>query len=736
MEDSAYPSAPPPPESGPEMKKPRLIIVAVRKSGRVRMHKARENANGTFSIGKTWMLDDLSAVESFSGGNPMTNEEMQRQQWGGSVGFIVTLGKPYFWQASSAKEKQFFIASLVKIYTKYTGGKTPSLIGFDTREREQLSGVASNAARSRPSSSQGSGAAPQSYGQTQNQPARRDQSREPSLRHQPSRDAIPRSQPQVHVSQNARTQSRPRRDDSEPSSAVSSSSRQQNEDSLRRLAGSNRSQDFFPRNDDNYPPPRSRGGPNGMGNGTGRTQDRSVTPTSARDRATTPDSNFPTPKGTPTDNPPLPNSFAAPPERRRPPLPKAESPQTQRYADTMVPAPLASPRRDEPKLPMRSVERSQPRDRATEDSIDRNGSRIPDVRRKISEDRDRNDVTRSPAKLTPASPAENEIQSPPPPPEPEEELRPGLGPMIKKKSKSDIASSFMRAAKTANAFKPRAGGAAERMREALGKSSDGPDGITGVVPAPSLARGFSNNSAIPTTPGSPPASRRGNDKTPDVKISVPKQDRPSSISGPEKDIAPEKEKPREVRRPKPASEIMQKELASIGVDPSFLGGRGDEVVALWEDFGWVGEGVRTKNVDHMKEEIDRQVDRMQAQGWLRAFEEHDVKVDVLTQAFDKAIDECDELDGLLTLYGVELGVSLVASYTRIYAHQNRRSMMILHTSKRNHKVFKYRLQIRSCYSQNSNHCWRPYQYHLRSSKVCEKHHSRHHVDLSKLSNRW
>ncbi len=27
-------------------------------SGRVRMHKARENNDGTFSIGKTWMLDD------------------------------------------------------------------------------------------------------------------------------------------------------------------------------------------------------------------------------------------------------------------------------------------------------------------------------------------------------------------------------------------------------------------------------------------------------------------------------------------------------------------------------------------------------------------------------------------------------------------------------------------------------------------------------------------------------
>ena len=86
VEDAAYPSAPPPPDSNPELKKPRLIIVAVRKSGHVRMHKARENLNGTFSIGKTWPLDDLSAVESFSGAATSTTEErtakaMGRWRW-------------------------------------------------------------------------------------------------------------------------------------------------------------------------------------------------------------------------------------------------------------------------------------------------------------------------------------------------------------------------------------------------------------------------------------------------------------------------------------------------------------------------------------------------------------------------------------------------------------------------------------------------------------------------------
>jgi hypothetical protein len=61
QEDSVHSSSPPPPDSPPENRKPRLIIIAVRSTGRVRMHKARENNNGSFSIGKTWNLEELSA---------------------------------------------------------------------------------------------------------------------------------------------------------------------------------------------------------------------------------------------------------------------------------------------------------------------------------------------------------------------------------------------------------------------------------------------------------------------------------------------------------------------------------------------------------------------------------------------------------------------------------------------------------------------------------------------------
>lgn len=144
QEDAAYPSAPPPPESKPDNKKPRLIIIAVRSTGRVRMHKARENNNGSFSIGKTWNLEEMSGIESFSpnGSVPAATEKEARERlWAGSVGFVVTITKPYYWQAGTSKEKDFFIASAVKIFRKYTKGQVPELKGFEEKERAMMLGV-------------------------------------------------------------------------------------------------------------------------------------------------------------------------------------------------------------------------------------------------------------------------------------------------------------------------------------------------------------------------------------------------------------------------------------------------------------------------------------------------------------------------------------------------------------------------------------------------------------------
>lgn len=758
-EDAAHPSSPPPPNSSPETKKPRLVIVAVRKSGRVRMHKARENTNGSFSIGKTWMLDDLTAVKSYSGSTPSNLEEEQHKQWAGGTGFIVSIGKPYYWQANTQKEKQFFIASLVKIYTKYTGGKSPELVGFDSRERDQLLGVSGSGSSSTAGAAAGAGARPSPpslqstggpaprppFGQAQGRPLRpeppperalrpeRSQERvlrpEPSqervLRPQLSRDAMQRPQGRMPPpggssggsfnSQTSRPDIRGRREDSPASMESGGPGPQQNLPPLRRFPPPGQSQEPFGRGDDNRRlpsatkspelfgrngdipniPPRSRGGSNGTQNAPGRFPDRSVTPISQR--AVTPDNGMFGVKDTLNDAPPVPAPLALPPERRRPLLPSLNdsSRRDLNVPDkSIMPAPLSSPGmrrdrdRDDLRPPARSSDRTTPpRERdanlhmtSIQPNIDTTiKSETP---RKVSEDTGRSESMKSSSSIPATVPPQPSAATPEPqvpvvpvvppmPDEPEEEARPGLGPMIKKKTKGDIANTIFKAAKTTNAlnaFKARAGGAAERLREMQAKSTDGPDGISGVVPAPSLVRGMSgSDSTAPPPPTAPlpekPPQPKQADSIPEVKITVPEPSLSKSAEPPtqpqQENAISDKSKGREVRRRKPVSETMQKELASLGVDPSVLGGRGSEVVEFWEQFGWVGDGIRTKNIDQMQEEIDRELNKVQAGGWLAKLDEEDDRIEAVKSGLDKCIDECDELDGLLTLYSVELSVSLL-----------------------------------------------------------------------------
>lgn len=152
-------------------------MVAVRKSGRVKVHKARENANGSFSIGKTWNLDDLQQIE-----NHLVPHDK---------GFTVTLLKPYFWQANSMKEKEYFIQSLVKIYKKYTGGKVPTLIGFEGTVVAQLvtEGAPSIASTSSSVRSTPRETPPPSWAQSSLPPP---QIQTPSEQHKPPREIVNR----------------------------------------------------------------------------------------------------------------------------------------------------------------------------------------------------------------------------------------------------------------------------------------------------------------------------------------------------------------------------------------------------------------------------------------------------------------------------------------------------------------------------------------------------------------
>jgi hypothetical protein len=724
IEDANYPSSPPPPNANPDGKKPRLIIVAVRKSGRVRMHKARENANGTFSIGKTWMLDELSAVESFTGSKSSTFEEEQRKQWAGGTGFIVTLLKPYYWQANTPKEKDFFIASLVKIFVKYTGGKTPQLIGFDPRQADQLSGMSSSQSRPPPSNAEPraaplppSQAPPPSagapYGRSQSRERRRAPSREPGLRKEPSREAMqkspgrppPGSMPPI-AGQTSRPQTRSRRDESPGGNLESNNlAPQSSQTNLRRVAGQTQNEDPFTRGDDIQVPPRSRGGINGAPGSDRRFRDGSATPNSQR--TMTPEAGFPTGQEAMSDAPPVPAPLALPPERRRPPMLATNNASRGMASNENLVSPLSPAlRRDEVRPPTRSSDRpptrsdQRPTTQGSERSIPppndyASSEPRPDVLPDANENKlgtatsreVPNDISESPVDKPQVDPIETSESVPTPAPltspdvvsptsvssENQDEERPGLGPMIKKKSKGDLANKLFKAANAASAFKPRVGGAAERLRAmaAAAKEQQGPDGITGVVPAPSLLRAMSNDSAK-VAPLEPKKSQELTspikEVIPEVKVTVAPPERPKSVASEEstKSIAPpEKAQPREARRPKPTSEITKKHLQSLGVDPSILDGRGTEFATILDDFGWIDDGVHSKSIEQMREDIDRELNKAQAGSWLNRLEEEDDRVEAIKKGLDSCMAECEELDGLLTLYGVELGVCPTKAYVGI-----------------------------------------------------------------------
>lgn len=623
--------------------------------------------NGTFSIGKTWNLDDLSAIESYTG----PNVSPDFRQWAGDNGFLVTLGKPYYWEAQSDREKKFFIASMVKIFGKYTGGRVPALSNFDQRELDQVLGGAQKRTPSaqatpnqpspslnRPPPSPGRPPVPPSPGrppipyQTSNQTLNSaggfdgssvgpDYTRTPSRSPMaPNGNSSPASlAPSIDSTRNLRTQ----------------------DASLRqRMAVNNMSQDSVSntyKSGDEALRPRSRGRPNGA----------SPMPTNASEPS--PPALAPAFVPTPTA------SAGTPPERKRPPMDPLR-PTGMPPDENLVPAPLRrdqsrEPSRDRPgpaspvAPPPRSIERMSPRKPSLRAQLTEASPPIDEVVTKPVEPPPRID-TAAPS-VPPLAPSTNgaEVDSPAVPvsaptasdtdsPLSPEEHRPGLGPMIKPKRKGEIQGAILKAAAAARAFKPRAGGAGEKLLKAAQQQKGGPDGITAVVPAPRRPE-----------PEKLPDSRPMTPEVPELKVSKPSSpaDMKNAVASPK---AVPKVESKKAPEPDPVDERKRsiivgndlKYLTTLGVNPSILENKTAQFTEWLDYFSWVpGNKMRTLNFDEMKIDIDRELNKAQAGGWLARFEEEDERVDAIKKGIDTAIEECEELDNLLTLYGVELSVS-------------------------------------------------------------------------------
>ncbi|OAP54690.1 hypothetical protein AYL99_11138 [Fonsecaea erecta] len=738
LEDASYPSSPPPPDSPNSNKKHRVILVAVRRSGKVRVHKARENPNGSFSIGKTWNLDELTAIISYTSLVPANPQQQMEKQWASNTGFTVSLGKPYFWAAPTPKEKDFFIASLIKIYRKYTGGKLPDLIGFAPQELQQITGAPStqNTPTSRtnfspivpsptpppplaPSQTAAvpalSANRPQSpyvaqpppsrdgnrmelqepnrtFGRQEYRPPTRDAARPPSSqaeerplglpprpnRGMPVQDG-PRTQPFIAPMKREEVRSPSLSDSLQPAPLRPSISPKASQSSLRRP-------------DSALEPPPLR--PNGLNVTKAGTQDFSAKRSgpmpgqdSNRDagRGEPPNTSRPSTAASDRRSPEPPPSLPALdfelfPERKKATTIAADLKPDQAAApsqsNSAFVTPLGTP------TAMKEDQSQRKPDYFTSEKAAAENKQ-PEASDAVPPKAVYNEVTTSePEAIDPTNePTAPEAIEPPPPPKVEEEHRPGLGPMIKKRSGKDIANQFRKAALAAAAFQPRQGGAGARLKAMQEKLSNEPDGITSVVPAP-LKRGMSSDGARSGTPD--PATTENEKEQPTPKLapsealprvevqrtatsdSVATPETPTTKPTPAEPEGPKGEEtraespdkgrsssPQRKRRQRLEAEV-EKHCTALGIDPRIIEGRGADLNELLTEFSWDGRLANDQVLDNFETDIRREIGRAQASGWLGHVEHQETKVQELGKAFEKAIAECEELDGLLTLYAHEL----------------------------------------------------------------------------------
>lgn len=738
-EDAAHPSSPPPPNSAAENKKPRVIIIAVRNSGLVRLHKARENADGSFSVGKTWSLSELSAIESFTAASRANQGEEGYAQWAGRVGFIVTIQKPYFWQADTEKEKDYFIASLIKIYRKFTGGKVPRLLGFDTMEVQRMLGTAtpemagraatpgSTAITPEPTTTPGIGGTMASSVIPGPAPAltSRQPSREPSQHslNQSLPEPSPRRAPAVGLGLTSSGHNSIDNLRQGPNGRASEDSVPQGRPSMSSRAGTPRN-DHGP--DDQRPSQVARSehaGANGMVGRMGSSEEMPATR-----RPSVPQSS---------------SLYSAPSTERFQPNRSAQGSPSRNDMSSARSTPTNMQRESQERLreqrpslsqglrePSQTANRSPHRDRALRDGTSRSSESVPNVNDSlklpprpakmplhgertaspdtvdtssfVSERSDRAtppltastvQTSATPPHAPPFAPPSAPPPTPPPErPREEESYRPGLGPMIKKKSNRDVANTFRKAATAYGAFKPRLGGAGDTIKEQGANTGQEPDGITAVVPAPSLPKVTPRASETDIGPKSAQRDERVMSSQPEKKSIemertqsgaqrsaenvAPRQSEelgprtPSAASGTGPLEAPSKPRPTTAQKaPDPRNARTAQLLSSLNINPSILESsparNPDAFIDTLAEFSW-GVAPTTgadpprqrPTAESLEAQVRKEIGRVEAGSWLWQLDQRDERVHAVEKLLDQTIAECDALDGLLSLYLAELDVSL------------------------------------------------------------------------------
>lgn len=362
------------------------------------------------------------------------------------------------------------------------------------------------------------------------------------------------------------------------------------------------------------------------------------------------------------------------PERRRPPL---GSPDESRYGSSDAISPVPRPLQPVTRGPDRSAAATPP---PPMEIPPKSPERLNSRKISISEKMEQETTTKVLQSTNEVAKPEEagstvELKSPDQvAKEAEEAARPGLGRMFgaNKKSAKDL---FKTAANAYTVFKPRAGGAAAKLLAASDAKSEGPDGITGVVPAPSLLRSKTDESLKSPPPDSVPSSTtiKGGLTVPELKVTRSANDIATLKSlSTSQEITDLQRKAAELhnksrvdedeaaRRKLRRTPQQLKYLERLGVDSAMLEGRGLEYEAMLEEF-WPQDCWHNKDVESLQADIRREVSRAQTGNWFEHIALHETDRQTAIKLIDSTIEECEVLEKLLTIYSVELGVRITSA---------------------------------------------------------------------------
>ncbi|GAA5829678.1 hypothetical protein JCM11251_000247 [Rhodosporidiobolus azoricus] len=138
-------------QPGSSSRKARFLILSALRDGRLRLHKAKQNANGSFSIGKTWGLEDLQRVEV---GKRLVQGRMQPLEF-----TLVINNKTYRYDTDLPSSQQAqFLVTMVRCWRRFMSGRNAPdlvLIGFSVDSPNPTSGAPPPPQQPQPSSFSG-----------------------------------------------------------------------------------------------------------------------------------------------------------------------------------------------------------------------------------------------------------------------------------------------------------------------------------------------------------------------------------------------------------------------------------------------------------------------------------------------------------------------------------------------------------------------------------------------------